>query len=90
MFLWTIYKQNFLAVYNTMYLSQEIIDKPSSRAVAIRFGVIRSVMRTQERYTLGGPGRPGACSPRKILKFSGYEIASETNFGPIRCFSEAK
>ena len=29
----------------------------------------------------------GACSPRK---FRGYEIASETNFGPIRCFLEAK
>ena len=26
------------------------------RAVAIRFGVIRLVMRVQERYTLGGPG----------------------------------
>ena len=30
-------------------------------------------------------GAWGACSPRKILKFRGSEIASETNFGPIRC-----
>ena len=27
---------------------------------------------------------------RKILKFRIYEIASETNLGPIRCFLEAK
>ena len=27
-----------------------------SRAVAIRFGVIRLVVRAQERYTLEGPG----------------------------------
>ena len=57
------------------------------RAVAIRFGAISLVVRTQECYTVGGLG---ACSPRKILKFRGYEITSETNFGPIRCFSEAK
>ena len=57
------------------------------RAIAIRFWVIGLVVCAQERYTLGGLG---ACSPRKILKFRGYEIASETNFGPIRYFSEAK
>ena len=51
------------------------------RAVAIRFGVIRLVVCEQERYTLGGAW--GACSPRKILKYRGYEIVSETNFGPI-------
>ena len=55
-------------------------------AVAIRFGVVRLVVRAQESYTLGGLG---ACSPRKILKFRGYEIASETIFVPMRCFSEA-
>ena len=32
-------------------------------------------------------GGLGACSPRK---FRGYAIASETSFGPIRYFSEAR
>ena len=54
------------------------------RAIAIRFGVIRLVVRAQECYTLGGPGG------MQMLKFRGYEIASETNFGPTRRFSEAK
>ena len=58
-----------------------------NRAVAIRLGVIRLVVCTQECYTLGGPE---GMLPQEILKFRGYEIASETNFGPIRCFSKAK
>ena len=57
------------------------------RAVAIRFGVVRLVVRVQECYTLGGPG---GMLPRTMLKFRGYEIAYETNFVPTRCFSEAK
>ena len=44
------------------------------RAVAIRFGVVRLVVCAQERYTLGGPE---GMLPQKILKFRGYEIASE-------------
>ena len=32
----------------------------------------------------------GACSPRKFWEFRGYEVASETIFGPKRCFSEAR
>ena len=32
----------------------------------------------------------GACPPpRKFLEFRGYEVASETIFGPKQCFSEA-
>ena len=54
------------------------------RAVAIRFGVVMLVVRKQKCNTLGGP--------RDMLptKFRGYEIASETIFEPIRCFSEAR
>ena len=37
----------FVSLFIPVYLS---------RAVAIRFGVIRLVVRAQERYTLGGPG----------------------------------
>ena len=32
----------------------------------------------------------GAWPPRKFLEFRGYEVASETIFGPKRCFSEAR
>ena len=32
----------------------------------------------------------GACCPGKVLEFRGYEVASETTFGPKRCFSEAR
>ena len=32
----------------------------------------------------------GACPLRKFLEFKGYEVASETIFGPKRCFSEAR
>ena len=32
----------------------------------------------------------GMPPPRKFLEFRGYEIASETIFGPKRCFSEAR
>ena len=32
----------------------------------------------------------GICSPRKILKFRSYEIASETIFRSRRCLSEAR
>ena len=46
------------------------------RAVAIRFGVVRLIVHAQERYSRG----PGGMLPQKFL---GYEIASETNFGPI-------
>ena len=49
----------------------------NNRAVAIRFGLVRLAVHAQERYTLGG-----ACSPIKILKFRGYEIASETTYRP--------
>ena len=51
------------------------------RAVAIRFEVVRLIVHAQEHYTLGGPG---GMFPQK---FRGYEIASETNFGPIRRLS---
>ena len=54
------------------------------RAVAIRFGVVRLIVHVQECYTLGVPG---GMLPQK---FRGYEIASETKFGPIQCFSEAR
>ena len=35
-------------------------------------------------------GVGGMPPPRKFLEFRGYEIASETIFGPKRCFSEAR
>ena len=35
-------------------------------------------------------GAWGHAPPGKILKFRSYKIASEINFGSIRCFSEAK
>ena len=45
------------------------------------------VGNAQECYTLGGSG---GMLPHKILKFRGYEIASETIFVPIQCLSEAR
>ena len=54
----------------------------SSRAVAIRFGVVRFVVRVQECYMLGGSG---SMLPQKKFGNSGaiHEIASETTFEPI-------
>ena len=56
-------------------------------AIAIRFGLVRLAACAQECYSLGGPG---GMLPRKNLKFRDYEIASETIFVPIRCFSQAR
>ena len=47
------------------------------------FGVVRLVVCAQKHCTLGGSA--GMLPPPKILKL---EIASETIFGPMRCFSD--
>ena len=54
------------------------------RAVAIKFGVVRLVVRDATAR-----GVWGHAPPRTYLEFRGYEIASETIFGPKRCFTEA-
>ena len=57
------------------------------RAVAIRFEAVRFVVCAQNATARGVWG---ACSPRNFLEFRGYEIASATILGPIRCFPEAR
>ena len=51
-------------------------------------GQVRSACVSMQQLLL--LGWSGGMLPQKCLKFRGYEIASETIFGPIRCFSEAR